>query len=166
MWAIFIAVPAVTSIAAAFAKMMGGAKMATAGLMVTGWNLTHGHRPGEGRLTDRPLNNTYYAIEINIDSEYDLNRGLGVLAATLPVEFAPLQNKKFDMTISESELLRAVVIPAMAAIKTAHEAKEIFRAFPKEAEARQMAMQAYKTMREAVYPVALLLRQFPKRRVK
>lgn len=166
MWAIFIIVPAVTSIATAFAKMVGGTKMVTAGLGVVGWNLTHGHRPGEGRLTKRPMNHTYFGIEIDIDSEYDLNQGLGVLAATLPADFEPFVGKKFDMTISEDEMLRAVVIPAIEAVKNANQAKELYRAFPKEAEARQMAMEAYKAMRAAAHPVSLLLRQFPKRRVK
>lgn len=165
-WAVFIAIPATTAVVGSVVRLTGGPRLAKMGLVILGWNRAKGYRPGEGQFSDRPEGNSYYAVEANLDSRYDLNQGLGALAATLPVDFKPFEGAKFDMTLTESELLRSMLIPAVDALKGATEAKELYRAYPQEAEARHIAMEAYKNMRKAVQPVIVYLKQFPAGRIK
>lgn len=165
MWFVFVLAPLAAGVVSTIVKTTGGAKFVTVGIGVMAWQKSRGYRAGEGQLTDRANNGKYWGVEPNIDSTYDLNQALGVLAGSLDKEFAPYIGKKFDMTKSEAEQLRAMVIPATDAAQQAEQAKAFLRRYP-HPDSQDIAVQAFKQLKKAAHPVLVFLKQFPEKRVK
>ncbi len=165
MWFLFVLPPLVAAASATILKTTGAGKLVTAGIFVMGWQVTRGYRAGEGQLTDRANGGKYWGISPDLDSDYDLNQGLGLLAAMMGKEFEPYIGKKFDMTESEGEQLRAMVIPAVDAAQQAHQAM-LYAQRRNMPDAPRIAAELLKEMKKVAHPVVVFLRQFPKKRVK
>lgn len=161
----FVAVPAAIAAATALFSAVGGMRLVVTGIGINEYQRRRGHKAGEGRLTQRE-NHKYYGVSIDLNSEHDISHELGILAGVFEEDFKPFIGKRFDMTTSEGQMLRAMLKPTMKAAKDLREVGKLLQAMPTEPEVQTMAAEAFKNARMSLRPVTMLLEQFPTKRVK
>lgn len=166
MWFIFPLIPAVMSSIAALYTVTKSSNFITFASGALLWNNVHGYKRGEGELTDRE-GGEYYGVGIDETSEHDITRDLGRLSKIMPSPiFAELINRKYNLTISEGELLRAMLHPAVAALSEFEEIKVAYTENPQDEDLLQFLMKSMELLTATVGPIVLYLKQFPKKRVK
>lgn len=164
MWFLFILGPAIVGVAGALFSLTGGMNFVVAAVATNEWHRRRGYKPDEGQFTER-ANDAYYGVGFDKNTDYDLSRNLGLLAATLPSLFNPFVNKRFDFTKSEGEFLRSLLEPAMQAHEAVQMAQEAVLDRQDE-ESMQFLQAAIDGLGVVVVPVVRYLEQFPDKRVK
>lgn len=159
MWSLFVVLPSLTAIATVLSSLTGGMSFVTIGVAVIELQRRRGYKPGEGEFTER-AGNAYYAVCFDSQSEYDLNRELGRIAENVPSMFQDLIKFKFDMTKSEGEILRAMVISVIEHLDKLEDVKD-------DAVANgniEALNSATKQFISAVLPMRTWLAQFPRKK--
>lgn len=155
----FILLFAPFAFASAVVSLTGGATWMMAAAISSQLHRQNGYKPNEGHFTER-CQNQYWGVWFDINSEYDLNRGLGELSAALPGIFPC--SKKFDMTQSEGEFLRAMMAPALAGLADFRAAKELVADMHGTDESFELLYAEADKLASIAFPIARWLEQFPR----
>lgn len=159
MWGLFILPIAVPSILSAVVGLTGGMKWVMAAAVNAQFHRRKGYKPNEGHFTPR-CQDTYFGIWFDSKSSYDLNRDLGKLAEALPGIF-PI-GKKFDMTMSEGEFLRTMMVPALGGLADFRAAKELVTEMSGSEDSFQLLYAELENLANAAIPIARWLEEFPR----
>jgi hypothetical protein len=160
MWSFFILGPAVVGVASAISSLTGGMNFVAVAMAVLELQRRRGYKPEEGQFTERAGNN-YYAVCFDTKSDYDLNRDLGRTAEAVPSHFESLAKFKFDMTKSEGEMLRALLMPVIDMLDKLDEVKS---AVVNDNDLNRLDEIA-KQLIASIIPLQVWLAQFPRKKV-
>lgn len=153
MWSLFIVGPAIASLTSTIVSLTGGAKFVAAAITAEQWHRQKGYRPGEGHLTRRAVGGNY-GVRFDENSPYNINRVLGSLKKISL--FNELKTMKFDMTESEENLLRAMLLPVEAAMK------DMEAALSGDIDT-ELLEEVSKRLMEVILPVKTWLQDFPRK---
>lgn len=160
MWFLFIAVPAVASVTASLFSLTGGMKFAVTAVVTEGIQRKRGYRPGEGHFTER-VNDLYYGVWADPEATCQISRNLGKLTLAVPSLLGTVSRKKFDLTLSEGEFLRLLMLPALAALEDLAAAKQLVEE-QGDQEAIDLLIATTEQLGAVTLPVAYWLEQFPR----
>lgn len=124
MWFLFILVPAASSVAGSIFSLTGGPKMAALAMATNELQRRGGYSPGEGALSER-AQDMPYSVYFDSEDDYGLNRDLGFLSESLRSLFEPYLDSKFDVTKTEAEFLRTMLLPAMVSLEHLQSVREL-----------------------------------------
>lgn len=165
MWFIFVIPMAVASSIGALLSVTTGMNFVIFAVAATEWQRRRGHRPGEGRFTERE-NDAYYGVGMDENSDHDLSMDLGRLAHYAPTAFAPHIGSRFDFTKSEGLLLRSILQPAVVVLNEVEVLKEALQEDPQNEDIQQALFAAADNLGTLVNPILTYLELFPATRVK
>ncbi len=160
MWGLFILPIAIPSILSAVVGLTGGMKWVMAAAVNAQFHRRKGYKPNEGHFTPR-CQDRYFGVWFDSESSYDLNRDLGELAEVLPGIF-PMIGKKFDMTISEGEFLRTMMVPALRGLVDFRAAKELVIEMGGSEDSFRLMYAQLEDLANAAIPIARWLEEFPR----
>lgn len=160
MWFLFVLVPAATSAAAALFSLTGGMSFVVVAATTSEWQRRKGYKPGEGHFTER-VDDTYYGVRLDSDADQDLSRDLGRLSAAAPGLLSKFAKKKFDLTTSDGEFLRSLMVPAIALVED-FETIKTMAAQESKPEVIDLLISMTDQLAAVVIPVARWLEQFPR----
>ena len=161
MWSFFIIGPALTAIATTLASMTGGMNFVVVAVAVSELQRRKNYKAGEGQFTER-AGNTYYGVRFDKSSSYDLSQDLGRVAGAVPSLFESLIDLEFDMTKSEGQFLRAMLVPVMDMLPGFEEAKTM----AVDEDGMFLLNEITEQLVAVIIPVRAWLAQFPRKRKK
>jgi hypothetical protein len=163
VWAIFVVVPAAISVVSSLFSLSSGVSFAIAAAATSELQRRKGYKPGEGHFTER-ANNAYYGVKFDASAEYDLSRDLGRLGKAMPGLFQQFLNSSFDITRSEGEFLRTLMVPVLQILDELDIVQEMIQA--QDEGATDLLNEVASRLAIVVIPVSRWLQQFPHSRKK
>ena len=162
---IFLLPALIISSTAVLFTVTGGIHFVIVATAVAEWQRRKGFRGGEGGFSKREANRPY-STTADPGSDHDISMMLGVLATALPTVFSPFLHKRYDLTNTEGEQLRAMLVPAMQAFDNLEEVKALMTENPDSEDLLAVLEKAVTELGLAVRPIVVFLEQFPTKRVK
>jgi hypothetical protein len=165
MWFIFIVPVTILGAFGALFGLVNGAPIIVITLAADQWQRRRGYKPGEGLFTDRDAGHVF-GTRIKPDSD-DLGSALSALVVTFPDMFGKFDNKSFDLTKSEGEMLRAMIETTRAPFAEYAEAAQYMSANEnEEPEYRAEMLRLEEQLRTSLVPVKMFLENVPEVRVR
>lgn len=149
---------------ASIVSLTGGVTWVAAASATNLLSRLKGYKPHEGPLTPRACGKSF-GVRFDELSEFEINRWLGRIGAALPSLFT-MRTQCFDMTISEAELAKVMLIPIMPRLADFEAARELVIEQLGSEESLELLYEELNKLADVAIPAAKWLEQFPESRRK